>query len=49
MNYEIFVEAIEEENLQEEIYREVLLKIIKGCLSEVLQNEKSHNLFKSIH
>lgn len=49
MNYEIIVEALDEDDLYEQIYREVLLKIIKECLGEVLENEQSHYIFKSIH
>jgi hypothetical protein len=49
MNYEIIVETMEDEDLQKQIYEDVLLKIINECLSEVSQNEKSSNIFKSIN
>lgn len=48
MNYEIIVEALDDD-LHQQIYREVLLKIIKECVGEVLENEQSHYIFKSIH
>ena len=49
MNYEIIIKSIEEENLQEEIYKDVLCYIIRECLSEVNKNEQSNNISESIY
>ncbi|HYE12766.1 MAG TPA: hypothetical protein VEF53_21615 [Patescibacteria group bacterium] len=49
MDYEIIIETMEEENLQEEIYRDVLCYIIKEYLSEVDQNGQSYCIPESIY
>jgi hypothetical protein len=49
MDFEVVIETVESEDLQEQIYEKVLFEILNECLSEVLQNEKSHNIFKSIN
>lgn len=49
MKYEIIIETLGDEELQEEIYKEVLCSIIKECLSEVSKNEQSYNIFESLY
>jgi hypothetical protein len=49
MEYNIIIESLGGQDLQYEIYRDVLCYIIKECLSEVNKNDQSHNIFESLH
>ncbi|MDF2840988.1 MAG: hypothetical protein K0Q99_1760 [Clostridia bacterium] len=49
MDFEVVIETVESEDLQEQIYEKILFEILNECLSEVLQNEKGHNIFESIN
>ena len=49
MKYEIILNVSDEDNSGEKIYEDLLQGIIKQCLSEVENIEKSSHLSSSIH
>lgn len=49
MDYEIIIEASDDENAVKGIFEDLLINIIKKCLSEVEDVEKGDHLSSSFH